>query len=77
MLIFKAIVTTIFEMTPYYMLHAYAVMKSVVWDAPYRFYLDVELEYLRLKRLSEPDPEPEPDKSLVNAFLSRYWRIYK
>ena len=25
----------------------------------------------------EPEPEPEPDKSLINAFLSRYWRIYK
>lgn len=78
MLILRAIVSTIFEMTPYYMLHAYAIGKSIVWDAPRRFYLDVELEYLHLKRLSEPEPEPEPEtKNLINTLLSRYWRIYK
>jgi hypothetical protein len=51
MLILRAIISTIFEMTPYYMLHAYAIGKSIAWEAPCRFYLDVELEYLRLKRL--------------------------
>jgi hypothetical protein len=33
-----------------------------------------------LKRLSEPEPEPEPEpeqKRLINALLSRFWRIYK
>jgi hypothetical protein len=78
MLILRAIWGTLYDMTPHYLGNLCTMTKTVLWDAPQRFYLDIELEYLRLKRLSEPEPEPEPEqKRLINAFLSRFWRIYK
>jgi len=78
MLILRAIWGTLYDMTPYYLSNLCTMTKTVLWDAPQRFYLDIELEYLRLKRISEPEPEPEPEqKRLINAFLSRFWRIYK
>ena len=80
MLFLLAIWGTLRDMTPHYLGNLCTMTKTVLWDAPQRFYLDIELEYLRLKRISEPEPEPEPEpeqKRLINAFLSRFWRIYK
>ena len=80
MLILRAIWGTLCEMTPHYLSNLCTMTKSILWDAPQRFYLDIELEYLRLKRLAEPEPEPEPEperKRLINTLLSRFWRIYK
>ena len=80
MLLFLAVWGTLRDMTPYYLSNLCTMTRKILWDAPQRFYLDIELEYLRLKRLSEPEPEPEPEpeqKRLINALLSRFWRIYK
>ena len=79
-LFLRAVWGTLRDMSPHYVLKLYMIMKSVLWDAPQRFCLDIELEYLRLKRVSchipKPDPEPK-NESMVNTLLSRYSRIYK
>ena len=77
----KAVWGTLQDMGPFYIENVYGLGKRILWDAPQRFYLDIELEYLRLKRIAEPDPEPEPEpeperKKMINTLLSRYWRIY-
>ena len=79
MMFLKAVWGTLQEMGPFYIENVYGLGKRILWDAPQRFYLDIELEYLRLKRIAEPDPEPEPEperKKMINTLLSRYWRIY-
>ena len=79
MMFLQAVWGTLYDMSPYYVNNLYTLSKTILWDAPQRFYLDIELEYLRLKRLSEPEPQPEPEpgkKRLINTLLSRFWRIY-
>ena len=75
MMFLKAVWGTLQDMGPFYIENVYGLGKRILWDAPQRFYLDIELEYLRLKRIAEPDPEPER-KKMINTLLSRYWRIY-
>lgn len=79
MMFLKAVWGTLQDMGPLYINNVYGLGKRILWDAPQRFYLDIELEYLRLKRISEPEPEPDPEperKKMKNSLLSRYWRIY-
>lgn len=40
----KAIYRTIISMTPFYLENVLRWVKMAVWDAPVRFYLDVDLE---------------------------------
>ena len=49
-MIFQAIANTTVEMGPQYLTNIYKWVKSAVWDAPYRMYLDVQLEKQKLER---------------------------
>ena len=55
----KAIYRTIFTMTPFYLENLCLWVKSAVWDAPRRIYLDVDLEKHKIEmeqtRLSKVD----------------------
>jgi hypothetical protein len=46
----QAICRTITTMGPTYLLNIYAWFKMALWDAPYRVWLDVELEKLTIER---------------------------
>ena len=47
---FKAIYRTLMTMTPFYVENFCLWVKTAVWDAPYRIYLDIDLEKQKLKR---------------------------
>lgn len=47
---FEAVYQTIASMGPHYLVSIYNWVKTAVWEAPYRFILDVELEKIRLER---------------------------
>ena len=49
----KAIYRTIVTMTPFYVENFCLWVKSAVWDAPYRIYLDIDLEKQKLERENE------------------------
>ena len=49
----KAIYRTIMSMTPYYIENLCLWVKTAVWDAPYRIYLDIDLEKQKLERENE------------------------
>lgn len=49
----KAIYRTIVTMTPFYVENFCLWVKSAVWDAPYRIYLDIDLEKQKLEREKE------------------------
>ena len=55
----KAIYRTVFTMTPFYLENLCLWVKSAVWDAPRRIYLDVDLEKHKIEmeqtRLSKVD----------------------
>lgn len=58
MIYIQAVYQTFTTMGPQYMLNTYNWLKAALWDAPYRFMLDVELEKLAIEReehLSEND----------------------
>ena len=78
MLFLQAVWGTLRDMSPYYIKKTFMLVESILWDAPQRICLDIELEYIRLKRVSYQNPDPEPkNESMANTLLSRYWRIYQ
>lgn len=46
----QAIFQTLTSMGPYYASAIYSWFKMAVWDAPYRFVLDVQLEKIGIER---------------------------
>jgi hypothetical protein len=46
----KAIYRTIMSMTPYYIENLCLWVKTAVWDAPCRIYLDIDLEKQKIER---------------------------
>ena len=46
----KAIYRTVVTMTPYYVENFCLWVKTAVWDAPRRIYLDIDLEKQKLER---------------------------
>jgi hypothetical protein len=58
MIYIQAVYQTLVSMGPQYLINTYRWAKTAVWDAPYRFILDVELEKMAIEReehLSEDD----------------------
>ena len=49
-MLFQAIANTTVDMGPHYLTNICKWVKSAVWDAPYRVYLDVQLEKQKLER---------------------------
>ena len=63
-MLFQAIANTTVDMGPQYLTNIYKWVKSAVWDAPYRIYLDVQLEKQKLEQnlsLQESDNESHTD----------------
>ena len=63
-MLFQAIANTTVDMGPQYLTNICKLVKSAVWDAPYRVYLDVQLEKQKLERnlsLQESDDESHTD----------------
>jgi hypothetical protein len=46
----KAIYRTIMTMTPFYVENFCLWVKTAVWDAPHRIYLDIDLEKQKIER---------------------------
>ena len=58
----QAIYQTFKTMGPHYAVSIYNWFKMAVWDAPYRLYLDIELEKLKIERdLSHIDSDEKSD----------------
>lgn len=54
----QAITQTFTTMGPTYIFNVYKWFKMALWDAPFRIYLDIELELLSIKKnLSEFDSD--------------------
>jgi hypothetical protein len=49
-MLFTALYNTTLSMGPYYLQSTYKWFKMILWDAPTRVILDVQLEQLRLER---------------------------
>jgi len=57
---FEALTETFRSYGPYYLKNIYLWFKSAVWDAPRRFFLDLQLEQMRINRdLSDEYEEGE------------------
>ena len=84
-MLFLAIFNTVREMGPQYIVNFADWIKTAVWNAPFRVFLDVELELLRLNRRLDPDsesdeeiqPEPEPEEKSYFSYLSNLWKSKK
>lgn len=84
-MLFLAIFNTVREMGPQYIVNFADWIKTAVWNAPFRVFLDVELELLRLNRRLDPDsesdeeiqPEPEPEEKSYFSNLSNLWKSKK
>lgn len=78
MMILVAMFNTVRDMGPYYISNVVGWVKSALWNAPFRVFLDIELELLRLQRgyIEEPEepeePEEKPKKSYLSKLLSRF-----
>jgi len=80
-----AIFNTVREMGPHYIVNFADWIKTAVWNAPFRVFLDVELELLRLNRRLDSDsesdeeiqPEPEPEEKSYFSYLSNLWKSKK
>ena len=58
----QAIFQTMRDMGPQYLINIYKWVKCAVWDAPFRVYLDVELEKNMIERnLSRDEDESHSD----------------
>lgn len=53
MIYVQAVSQTFIGMGPTYIHNIYKWLKMAVWDAPYRLWLDIELEKLSIERLCE------------------------
>jgi hypothetical protein len=56
---FKAIYRTIVSMSSFYVENFCLWVKTAVWDAPRRIYLDIDLEYQNLSRTSSRESSSE------------------
>lgn len=80
-----AIFNTAREMGPQYIVNFADWIKTALWNAPFRVFLDIELELLRLNRRLDPDsesdeeiqPEPEPEEKSYFSYLSNLWKSKK
>ena len=80
-----AIFNTVCEMGPQYIVNFTDWIKTALWNAPFRVFLDIELELLRLNRRLDPDsesdeeiqPEPEPEEKSYFSYLSNLWKSKK
>jgi len=63
MAIFLALYNTTVSMGPQYAFNLYKWVRTALWDAPYRIYLDVQLELIHiennLSRFCEEEKERE------------------
>lgn len=59
------------DMGPQYISNVLRWVKSALWNAPFRVFLDIELELLRLQRAYIEEPEEKPKKSYLGNLLSR------
>lgn len=50
MIYLQAAVQTLTSVGPQYMVNVYNWIKMAIWDAPYRVWLDFELEKISIKR---------------------------
>jgi hypothetical protein len=72
-----AMFNTARDMGPQYISNVLGWVKSALWNAPFRVFLDIELELLRLQRryIEDPEepeePEEKPKKSYLGNLLSR------
>lgn len=62
MYVTRAVCNTIVSMGPQYAKNVYDWVKSAVYDAPYRFYLDVQLEHMELTRKNSLSEKTEEQK---------------
>jgi len=57
----QAIFQTMRDMGPQYLINIYKWVKCAVWDAPFRVYLDVELEKNMIERNLSRDEDDEDE----------------
>ena len=57
----QAIFQTMRDMGPQYLTNIYKWVKCAIWDAPFRVYLDVELEKNMIERNLSRDDDDEDD----------------
>jgi hypothetical protein len=57
----QAIFQTMRDMGPQYLINIYKWVKCAVWDAPFRMYLDVELEKNMIERNLSRDEDDEDE----------------
>ena len=50
MIYIYAVYNALVTMGPHYFINIYTWFKTALWDAPYRFILDVELEKISIER---------------------------
>ena len=62
MTIFLAIYNTTVSMGPQYAYNLYKWLRTALWDAPYRIYLDVQLELIHLENNLSKIYEDEKDE---------------
>ena len=55
----KAIYRTIITMSSFYVENFCVWVKTAVWDAPRRIYLDIDLEYQNLSRIESKEKTTE------------------
>ena len=66
----QAFYQTMKSMGPQYVVNIYNWVKSAVYDAPLRLYLDIELEKLSIERHLSLDEEEEETQDNVNTHHS-------
>jgi len=55
----KAIYRTIITMSSFYVENFCVWVKTAIWDAPRRIYLDIDLEYQNLSRIESKEKTTE------------------
>lgn len=63
----KAVCFTLISMGPLYLENTLKWLKTAFIDAPYRFVLDVELEYMRLERIENLSPYEDDENDKKDA----------
>jgi hypothetical protein len=62
MIYLQAFIQTLTSMGPHYITNTYKWVKMAVWDAPYRVWLDVELEKISIDRCELEQKEALDDE---------------
>lgn len=57
----QAIFQTMRDMGPQYLINIYKWVKCAIWDAPFRVYLDIELEKNMIERNLSRDEDDEDE----------------